>query len=147
MLMKHLAGVINERFVQENRPSRRHHINETILCHCRLLKLGKVFALIRLGLGLNSAPKIMSNILKTVLAKKPEVSQGMSSYIDDIIVDVRKVKATDVVHHLGRYGLVTKPPEKLEGVAVLGLKLRRGQDGELMFTRANNIPTCDQLTE
>ncbi|GFR89471.1 hypothetical protein ElyMa_004279400 [Elysia marginata] len=34
------------------------------------------------------APKIMSKILKTMLAKKPEVSQATSSYIDDIIVDV-----------------------------------------------------------
>ncbi|GFR98749.1 THAP domain-containing protein 9 [Elysia marginata] len=31
MLMKHHAGVINERFVQENRPSLRHHLNKTIL--------------------------------------------------------------------------------------------------------------------
>ncbi|GFS18871.1 Gag-Pro-Pol polyprotein [Elysia marginata] len=68
---------------------------------------GKVYALTRLGFGLNLAPKIMSKILKTVLAKKPEVSQATSSYIDDIIVDVRKVKATDIVHHMGRYGLVT----------------------------------------
>ncbi|GFS13397.1 Gag-Pro-Pol polyprotein [Elysia marginata] len=48
---------------------------------------GKVYAFTRLGFGLNSAPKMMSKILKTVLAKKPEVSQATSSYIDDIIVD------------------------------------------------------------
>ncbi|GFS00384.1 Pol polyprotein [Elysia marginata] len=42
---------------------------------------GKVYASTRLGFGLNSALKIMSKILKAVLAKKPGVSQATSSYI------------------------------------------------------------------
>lgn len=105
----------------------------------------KMYALTRLGFGLNSAPKIMSKILKTVLEKESRIAKATSSYIDDIMVDVSKVRAKDVIEHLEQYGLVTKPPEKLEKATVLGLKLGRNQQGELMFSRANEVPAAERM--
>ncbi|GFO06854.1 Gag-pro-pol polyprotein [Plakobranchus ocellatus] len=106
---------------------------------------GVVYALTRLGFGLTSAPKIMSMILKWVLAQKLEIKQATSSYIDDIMVDVSDITAGDVVAHLKDYGLESKNPEKLDEGAVLGLKLDRDQQGDLIFSRANEIPNVDQL--
>ncbi|GFO16630.1 Pol polyprotein [Plakobranchus ocellatus] len=106
---------------------------------------GVVYALTRLGFGLTSAPKIMSMILKWVLAQKPEIKQATSSYIDDIMVDVSDITVGDVVAHLKDYGLESKNPEKLDEGAVLSLKLDRDQRGDLIFSRANEIPNVDQL--
>ena len=41
-------------------------------------------------------------------------------------------------------GLVAKEPEALEGGTVLGLKLRKADDGQLKFERANTIPEVSQ---
>ena len=41
-------------------------------------------------------------------------------------------------------GLMAKKPEALEGGAVLGLKLRKADDGQLKFERANTIPEVSQ---
>ncbi|GFO30150.1 Pol polyprotein [Plakobranchus ocellatus] len=106
---------------------------------------GVVYALTRLGFGLTSAPKIMSMILKWVLAQKPEIKQATSSFIDDIMLDVSDINAGDVVAHLKDYGLESKNPEKLDEGAVLGLKLDRDQREDLIFSRANEIPNVDQL--
>ena len=101
---------------------------------------GKVFCLTRLGFGLNSAPRIMTKILKTVLMKNEEVKDAASSFIDDIMVNESKVDAGKVIEHLNAYGLKAKEPEELDGGAALGLKLKRAGDGQLHFTRANEIP-------
>ena len=101
---------------------------------------GTVYCLTRLGFGLSSAPRIMSKILKTVLAKKDDICSATSSFIDDIMVNTSLVPASRVVVHLKENGLVAKEPEALEGGAVLGLKLRKVDDGQLMFERANTIP-------
>ena len=100
----------------------------------------KVFCLTRLGFGLNVAPKIMSKILKTVLAEDKEVERATSSYIDDIYVDVTKVGAQRVIEHLRRFGLEAKQPEMLDGGTALGLRLARDGSRGLMFSRGNNVP-------
>ena len=100
----------------------------------------RTYCLTRLGFGLNCAPRIMTKILKTVLGKRRDVETGTSSYIDDILVDETVVKAAKVVDHLKKFGLVTKPPEPLDGGAALGLRLKRDRSGELIFQRGNEIP-------
>ena len=101
---------------------------------------GQTFCLTRLGFGLNSAPRIMSKILKTVLSYSTQINDGTSSYIDDIIVNKSKVETQNVIQHLKHYGLLTKPPESLENGAVLGLKLNLNQEGNLVYRRGNKIP-------
>ena len=101
---------------------------------------GVTYCLTRLGFGLSSAPKIMSGILKYVLRMEKAIEGATSSFIDDILVSQSKVSSEVVAAHLLRYGLVTKPAEQLEGGAALGLKIERDRDGELLFTRGNQIP-------
>ena len=102
---------------------------------------GKTYCLTRLGFGLSSAPRIMSKILKTVLASSSDIEGATSSYIDDILVNTSKVSAEHLVKHLSKYGLKTKPPEKLAGGSALGLKLIEDEDEKLVFRRGNEIPT------
>ena len=101
---------------------------------------GKVYCLTRLGFGLNSAPRIMSKILKTVLSLSEDVLNGTSSYIDDIFVNTNKVSSQRVVTHLCENGLESKPPELLEGGSALGLKLKCNAKGVLVFSRGNEVP-------
>ena len=105
---------------------------------------GRRYMLTRLGFGLNCAPKIMSTIVKLVLAQDSRVQAGTDSYIDDIVVDEDVVSADEVVEHLRRYGLEAKPPEALEGGRVLGLAISRDVDGKLMFGRGNVVPHLEE---
>lgn len=108
---------------------------------------GNTYCLTRLGFGLNAAPRIMSKILKTVLARSPAVDEATSSYIDDILVDTSKVPATGLVDHLSKFGLESKPPETLAGGAALGLRISENKHKQLMFTRGNEIPELqDEIT-
>lgn len=101
---------------------------------------GRTYCLTRLGFGLNSAPRIMTKILKTVLSKSEKIREATSSYIDDILVDTSRVSAAELIHHLNRYGLATKSPEPLDGGVALGLKIKRNRMGELSFGRGNELP-------
>ena len=101
---------------------------------------GRFYCLTRLGFGLNCAPRIMSSILKSILGKSGRVKGATSSFVDDICVNVTKVSAEEVIQHLGRFGLVTKPPVPLDGGSALGLKIHRDETGELMFSRGNELP-------
>ena len=56
------------------------------------------------------------------------------------MVNTSLVPASRVVVHLKENGLVAKEPEALEGGSVLGLKLRKDDDGQLMFEHVNTIP-------
>ena len=105
---------------------------------------GKVYNLTRLGFGLASAPKVMSAILKYVLGQDPTIERATSSYIDDILVCQSKASSAAVSDHLLSFGLVCKPPEKLEGGAVLGLRIVKGKDGELEFIRGNQVPESEE---
>ena len=123
-------------------------VTEDLWKHQLVKYKGKLFCLTRLGFGLTSAPRIMSKILKTVLAKDVEIGNATSSFIDDIHVDQSKVTSDAVVKHLKNNGLVAKAPEALDGGAALGLKLRRADDGTLMYNRANVIPDVgEKLTK
>ena len=109
----------------------------------------KLYCLTRLGFGLNSAPKIMSSILKTVLSKDKDVEKATSSYVDDICVNTDIVSSEYVIDHLNRYGLVAKAPEQLDGGSALGLKIQKNKEGVLMYHRANELPEVipDKLTK
>ena len=121
-------------------------VSEELWKHQLVKYKGQVYCLTRLGFGLNSAPRVMSKILKSVLSKSDDVKAATSSYIDDIHVDVTKVKAERVIEHLKNFGLEAKPAEKLENGSALGLKLS-SSDGKLMFSRANEIPdVSDRMT-
>lgn len=104
----------------------------------------RMYCLTRLGFGLNSAPRIMSKILKTVLSKSKKIKAATSSYIDDILVNESQVTAKELIQHLSKFGLTTKPPEPLDGGAALGLKIERNKSGELMFTRGNELPVIPE---
>lgn len=89
------------------------------------------------GFGLNVAPLLMKAILNFVLAPDPVVRGGTSAYIDDIFVNEYVVEAITVRAHLQNFGLISKPPERLvDGVRVLGLRVREEHDGH--FWRRDN---------
>lgn len=73
--------------------------------------------------------------------RKPQV------LIDDILVDVSRVSTNDVVSHLEKFGLVTKPSMQLDGGTALGLKLSRNSDGCLIFGRNNGIHELGRLSK
>ena len=64
---------------------------------------------------MNIAPKEITAIVEWVLRQSELVKQGKSSYIDDILVDERVVKAEAVVQHLSHFGLASKSPVRLCG--------------------------------
>ena len=105
---------------------------------------GRTYCLTRLGFGLNVAPRIMSRILKTVLSQSDKIRDATSSYIDDILLNESQVPAVELVDHLHTFGLTSKPPEPLEGGAVLGLKLYRSRTGDLIFRRGNELPVVPE---
>ena len=56
-------------------------------------------------------------------------------------MDESRVTVKELVSHLNKCDLVTKPPEPLDGgTAALGLKLQKNEKGELMFSRGNELP-------
>ena len=101
---------------------------------------GNTYCLTRLGFGLNVAPRIMAVVLKRVLSLDDEVREATNPYVDDILVNTSRVTSQKVIHHLERFGLKSKPPEKLDGGAALGLKLHKLRDGTMEFTRGNEVP-------
>ncbi|GAB1600005.1 hypothetical protein Ahia01_000278000, partial [Argonauta hians] len=116
------------------------HVAEDLWPYQLVRYKGVTYCLTRLGFGLNSAPKIMARVLKTVLSMDQGIREATSSYIDDILVDETSVKGEEVVRHLARFGLVAKQPEPLAGGAALGLQLMLGKTGELEFRRGNELP-------
>ena len=84
---------------------------------------GNAYFLTRLEFGLNCATRIISKILKSVLARNESIKGATSSYIDDILVDESKVSSDAVVEHLRKYWLVTKDSGPMNVGAALGLKL------------------------
>ncbi len=73
---------------------------------------GKTYCLTRLGFGLNSAPRIMTHILRKVLSIRQEIMEATDNYIDDILVNETIISADEVRQHLEQYGLVSKPSEE-----------------------------------
>merc|ERR1712055_400958 len=109
---------------------------------------GKTYALTRFGFGLTCAPRVMSVILKHVLAQDETVRRATDHYIDDIMVQEAIVSADKVREHLLAYGLVSKPPESLDGGRVLGIAIKRNGTGQLRTSRGAELPpllTCDSM--
>ena len=74
-----------------------------------------------------------------------QVAKGTDHYIDYILVNEDIVSVQQVIDHLSKFGLKTKPPARLEVSRVLGLQLRQDDKGELLWTRGNVIPEIDHL--
>ena len=120
------------------------HLDESLWAFQQVRYCGKLYCLTRLGFGLNCAPRIMTRIVREVLARDDRIRRATDHYIDDIIVMEDIVSAEEVVTHLQQYGLVTKPPVSLDGGRVLGLQLRRNLEGELYFRRGNELPVLKE---
>ena len=69
-----------------------------------------------------------------------ETERRLKGKIVTLEVEMKNLKQKELKEN----GLVAKEPEALEGGAVLGLKLRKADDGQLMFERANTIPEVSQ---
>ncbi|XP_067944958.1 uncharacterized protein [Watersipora subatra] len=99
----------------------------------------------RLGFGLNTAPKIMSKILSTVLSLDPTVAAGTDHYIDDILVNKSVVPVEVVRSHLLKFGLVTKEPVDLREARVLGLRVTISKKGICTWQRDSAVPTVESI--
>lgn len=100
---------------------------------------GKTYLVTRLGFGLSSAPKIMTQIVEYVLSVDNVIAANVSNYIDDLYVNEEGINCYKVREHLSRWGLEAKEPEKLgspDGVRVLGLRV----DHNLNWVRDGAIP-------
>ena len=85
---------------------------------------------------LNGAPKIMAAVFKTVLKQEGTIEKAPNSYIDDILVDESVGQAEELRCHLEKHGLIAKPSELLNWVAVLVVKLQKNTaTRELVFQR------------
>ena len=84
----------------------------------------------------------MTAIVEKVLSMDTNMTKAASSYIDDIMVNEEELPVEKVVHHLDRFGLTTKEPQRLGGeedVCVLGLKVA----GDSTWTRDAPLPGVD----
>lgn len=103
---------------------------------------GRCYYLTRLGFGLSSAPRIMSEVLRKVLSFDPDVARGTDHFVDDLIVNEDIVSTEKVISHLRNYGLEAKPAQPLETSKVLGLQLQEA-GGKLLWTRGKVCPLND----
>ena len=99
---------------------------------------GKNYYLSRLGFGLSCAPRIMSRVLKEMLAMDPLIQAATDHYIDDIIVNEDITSMENVANHLKKFGLVTKLAENLHEARVLGLQICRDEKSVLIWKRGNH---------
>ena len=116
------------------------HVDESLWPYQQVLYKGQSYCLTRLGFGLSCAPRIMTRILREVLAADERIQRATDHYIDDVIVMDDVVPASEVMAHLKRCGLESKSPESLDGGRVLGLKLDKNNSGVLVFRRGNEVP-------
>ena len=101
---------------------------------------GRRYCLTRLGFGLNVAPLVMKGVLNAVLEQDEKVRAGTSAYVDDLMVREDVVAVEDVVAHLEKYGLKSKPPECMRaGARALGLQVW-GEEGVLRWRRSGPLP-------
>jgi hypothetical protein len=86
---------------------------------------GEVYVMTRLGFGLSISPKVMSRIVETII--KEEQTITASGYIDDVFIAESSCNAEDVVGIFRRFGLESKPIERIgldKDVRVLGLNVQ-----------------------
>jgi hypothetical protein len=117
------------------------HVDKALWKHQVVRYMGRKYYLTRLGFGLNAALKILLSIVKSVLSSDPIIQEASDHYYDDIIVKVDEVPVVDVMLHLQRFGLETKPPEIIDNARVLGLQVYRADDGVLYWKRGNKVPS------
>jgi len=117
------------------------YVDESLWNYQKVVVKNKSYVLTRLGFGLVSAPKIMSNILEVVLSKNTRINEGTSHYVDDIIVDETIVSVKEVRDHLSRFGLECKEPLDINNARVLGLNVS-ARDGRLWWKRGTPV-SCD----
>ena len=79
----------------------------------------------------------------TVLAADDRIAGACNVYVDDIIVDLNKVSAEEVIEHLARFGLESKSPRPLARSTALGLRVYE-RDGRLWWERPDAFST-DQI--
>ena len=102
---------------------------------------GKRFALTRMDFGLNTAPVVMSEIVKRILNFDKLIEGATSSYIDDIFVDESIVSADQVKELFTKFGLMCKDPERpnsMNEIRILGLNISQRND-ILRWKRANKV--------
>lgn len=122
------------------------HVHVNLWTYQAVHWMGKDYLLTRLGFGLTSAPKIMTQIVQTVLKKDLMCKAGVDAYIDDLYVNEAVVSAEKVMQHLKQWGLVTKEPERIgsgESVRVLGMRVdpsfRWSREGSLVSPDAYKV--------
>ena len=102
---------------------------------------GQRYALTRLGFGLSIAPIIMQSVVREVLDQDPDMATAVLPYADDLLVDESRVSAAEVAQHFTKYGLTCKAPERAaEGARMLGLRVEKGADNVLRWTRDGETP-------
>ena len=102
---------------------------------------GQRLALTRLGFGISVAPEIMRSVVREVLDQNPVMANAVLPYADDLLVNESQVSAGEVVQHFARYGLTCKVPERVaEGARMLGLRVKKGTDSVLRWTRDDATP-------
>lgn len=107
----------------------------------QIVRIGEQhYRLTRLGFGLTSAPRIMAAVVRYILASDSNIDAATDHYVDDIILDKDLVTTERVVEQLRQFGLVTKPPETLDGARVLGLQLSDTGHGRMRWKRGKDLP-------
>ena len=90
---------------------------------CQIVKFeGDCYMLHRLGFGLNCAPEIMKAVVSKVLSLDENIFKATDYYYDDNIIDLNIVSVEKIKEHFLRFGLASKPAEKLCSAKVLGLQ-------------------------
>lgn len=89
--------------------------------------------LARMRFRLNVAPKIISRITNAVLSQDAQVKKETDHYIDDIWVN-ESVVQVEKVRQMRKYGLVTKKPEPLRNIRMLGQKVKKSRNGKFVWS-------------
>ena len=103
---------------------------------------GQRCCLTRLGFGLNIAPLVLKKVLGTVLSWNERIEQ-------DILVDEGTASAVEVEAHLRRYGLTSKPAERVSDGEQNVLRWKCDNVASEMpnkLTRRAVFSICGQLT-
>jgi transposase InsO family protein len=119
-------------------------MDPSLWCYQAIRWRGQTYLLTRLGFGLACAPKILTAIVEHTLASNEAVKSAVSSYIDDLYIECDVASSDRVVECLKRWGLDTKPPERLgqgEEVRVLGLRV----GADLNWSRDSSIPDVSNI--
>ena len=118
------------------------HVHRALWVYQAVKWRGRMYLLTRLGFGLSSAPKIMTKIVESVINSNDRMKNSVSSYIDDLWINERKVPVDEVKRYFQSKGLQTKEPEKLreKQIRVLGLRVEK----DLNWRRDKELPVINK---